>query len=175
MQTMVISNKGQVKIQQMAFMLIALFIFFALVGMVLLVFTFSKVGDAATELREKNAMLLASKLANSPEFACGDSFGNNKLACVDFDKVMALKANIGRYDKFWGVSNIEIRKVSSNAEILCTQGNYPNCDIIRLREKDILGFDSSNFVSLCHKESNLEGFYDKCEVARLMISYEVVE
>jgi len=172
LQTMV--KKGQVKIQQMAFMLIALTIFFVLVGMVVLIFTFSGVTDAATELNERNAMLLVSKLSNSPEFACGDSFGNNKLACVDFDKVMALKMNIEEYENFWGVSNIEIRKLSSSGRsTLCTQGNYPNCEIIRLIDKEIAGFDSSNFVSLCHKEKFEDTFYDKCELAKLMISYEV--
>jgi hypothetical protein len=169
------SKKGQVKTQQMAFMLIALTIFFVLVGLVVFIFTFSNVGDAATELREKNAMLLASKLANSPEFACGDSYGNNKLACVDFDKLMALKENINRYDKFWGVANIEVRKIYPSGDTICTKGNYPNCEIIRLRDKEVSGFDSTNFVSLCHKKGIEGDFYDKCELAKLIISYEVAQ
>jgi len=166
-------KKAQLKIQQMAFMLIVVTLFFVLVMMFVLVVKFSGLKNTAMELEEKNAMLLVSKIANSPEFSCGESFGRNKINCVDWDKLMILKENIGKYERFWGVSNIEIKKIypTENSEVICDKYNYPECGITRIMPKDVQGFDVSNFVTLCRKTMSSDGFYDKCEVARIMASY----
>jgi len=155
----------------------AVTLFFVLVGMFVLVFMFSGLKESATELKERNAMLLVTKLANSPEFSCGESFGSNRINYIDADKVMILRENINKYTDFWDVSNIEIRKIypKTESEIICNLGNYPNCNVIRVRLKNVAGTDLSNFVSLCRKESSEGEVYDKCELARLIISYEVVE
>ena len=168
-----VNNKGQLKIQQMAFMLLAVTLFFVLVGMFVLVYKFAGLRESATLLEQENAMLLVTKIANSPEFSCGGSFATQRLKCIDFDKVMALKMGIGRYDDFWGVQNLEIRKVypvSGNIE--CTPANYPDCGVIKLRSEDISGFVASNFVSLCRKELFEGDIENKCELARIMVSYE---
>ncbi len=167
-------KSGQFRIQQMAFMLMAVTLFFALVGMFILAIKFSGLKESATALEEKNAMLLVTKLANSPEFSCGEAFGSSRINCIDADKVMMLRENIDKYTNFWGVSNIEIRKIypSENFGVICDLGNYPDCNIIQLRSKEVAGYDMSNFVSLCRKESFDEEVYDKCELARIMVSYE---
>ncbi len=172
MQTMV-KNKGQLKIQQMTFMLLAVTLFFILIGMLVLVYQFSGMKESATRLQEENAMRLVSKIANSPEFSCGKSFGTQKIKCMDFDKIMALKINIDKYQNFWGVKNLEIRKIypNSSREIECDSGTYPNCNLIRL-QGNFSGYGESNFVSLCRKdffEGNIE---DKCELAEIIVSYE---
>ena len=169
-----LNKKAQLKIQQMAFMLMAVIIFFVLVGMFVLTIRFSGLKKSATLLEEENAMLLVSKLADSPEFSCGESFGTRKANCIDADKAMMLKESIEKYSGFWGVSNIEIRKIypKSQSEIICDRLNYPNCNIIRLISGEVSGVGVSNFVSLCRKESS-EGYnYDKCELAKLVVSYE---
>ena len=163
---------GQMKIQQMAFMLIAITLFFALVAIFVISFKYSGLKQSAMELEEENAMMLVTKLANSPEFSCGESFGETKINCIDENKVMALKENPA-YSEFWKVSNIEIRKIyPKTEEKICDSGNYPNCNIIKMYQKEISGFDASNFVSLCRKESVDGETYDKCELAKMMISYE---
>jgi len=155
-------------------MLLAVTIFFVLVGVLILSYKLSGLRKMATDLNEENAMTLATKLANSPEFSCGEAFGNIKTSCVDADKLMVLRENIDKYSKFWGVTNIEVRKIypSDKQEITCTLGNYPNCNIIRLKESEISGYDASNFVSLCRKESFEGEIYDKCELAKIVIKYE---
>jgi hypothetical protein len=170
-------SKGQLKIQQMAFMLIAVTLFFVLVGLFVLVFKLSSLKQLATELQERNAMTLVTKFANSPEFSCGESFGTSKINCIDADKIMMLKQNIEEYKELWGISNIEIRKIypKSEKDILCNQNNYPNCNIIRLIDENIKGVDLMNFVALCRKEYSEEETYDKCELAKLMISYEEIK
>jgi hypothetical protein len=174
---MVKNRKAQLKIQQMAFMLIAVTLFFALVGLFVIVFKSSGLKETATEIQERNAMLLVTKLANSPEFSCGKSFGNSRTNCIDADKVMMLRSNIEKYENFWDVSNIEILKVypKTEEEIVCETGNYPNCSVIRIIDKEIKGISLVNFVSLCRKEYSKGEVYDKCEIAKLMVSYEGVK
>lgn len=168
-------KKAQIKIQQMVFMLVAVTLFFALVAMFIIMIKFSGLNEDATRLEEKNAMLLATKLANSPEFSCGQVFGGDKTNCIDEDKIMVLKNNMIDYVGFWGkdISNIEIRIIYPVEEtILCTAGNYPNCNVIRLFSDEVAGYGQPNFVSLCRKE-NIEGeIVDKCEIAKLTINYE---
>ncbi len=168
-----VGNKGQMKIQQMAFMLVAVILFFALVGVFVIVVRFSGLKQASVILEEENSMLLVTKLANSPEFACGSSFGSSRLSCIDGDKIMILKEHISEYSGFWGIAEIEIRKVYPYSRIECNLENYPDCGIIKVYSKNVNKLPaSSNFVALCWKESSSIGVYDKCEIARLMISSE---
>ena len=158
----------------MAFMLIAVTLFFALVGLFITSVLFSGLSNSRALLEEKNAMLLASRLANSPEFSCGNAFGTSRTNCVDFDKVMALKEQIKKYSDtgFWGVTGIEIVKIHPNEYpgVLCSLENYPNCEKIEL-VKTNSGTGISNFISLCRKEA-LEGeIEDKCEIAKIVLNY----
>lgn len=155
----------------MAFMLMAITLFFVLVGMFFLTMQFSNIKESASVLEEKNALLLVTKLANSPEFSCGNSFGIVGISCVDSDKVMALKNNIDNYKNFWGISSIEIRKIYPASQgIECASSNYPNCNIIKINNGEIAS-EYSNFVSLCRKESVNGETYDKCELAKLIVGY----
>jgi hypothetical protein len=167
--------KAQMKIQQMAFMLIAVTLLFAFAGIFVLSMKLSGLKNSATMLEQENAMLLVTKLANSPEFSCGESFGgNDKTNCIDIDKAMILKENIAKYSNFWGVSDIEIRKIypAENRDVQCTINNYPDCNLITLFSTSGAGYDSSNFVSLCRKErAENGGFYDKCELGKLLVRY----
>jgi len=166
-------KKGQMKIQQMAFMLLAVTLLFVLAGMAFLVIKMGDLRESAQLAKERDANLLILKLANSPEFACGASLGNPKTGCIDEDKIMILsqEKNINKYKNFWGVSKIEIRRLypSENKKVICNIGNYPNCEIIGVLEKGESGFSSSNFVSLCRKASLNGEIYDKCDIARLII------
>ena len=164
------NKKAQLKIQQMAFMLIAITLFFALVGMFFLSFQISKIRETAGVLEEKNALLLVSKLANSPEFSCGDAF-ESQTNCVDSDKIMALKNSIDKYENFWGASNIQIRKIypAGNPKE-CTNANYPDCNIINLFGEEITS-EYSNYVALCRKDSFAGKNFDRCEIAKLMVGY----
>ncbi len=169
-----ISNKSQFKIQQMAFMLLAVTLFFVLAGIFVLIFKFSDLKDAATEISEKNALLLVTRLANSPEFSCGEVFDYAGIACIDSDKVMALKQSQKEYGDFWGVLNIEIRKILSNKTDECTIKNYPDCGFIKIKRSDEIGDFISNFVILCRKNGFEGEVYDKCEISRLMVSYKPI-
>jgi len=186
------NKKAQMKIQQMSFMIIAVFLFLSMVGMVVVTVKLSELRNSATELEEQNAKLLASKIASSPEFSCEEVYGNARTDCIDLDKVMALKSNIRKYEDFWGVSNIEIRieypPTIPYKQIECiplvSYPKYPNgtvCNYIKLINKpNAKGLDKSNFVAVCRKEVYrkkvdavyVEEIVDKCEMGKIIIRYE---
>jgi hypothetical protein len=166
-------KRGQIKIQQMIFMIVAVGLLFVLVGVFFLSINLSNIKQTATSLAEENSMLLVSKVANSPEFSCGNAFGTSRANCIDFDKIIYL-AKMGDYSNFWGVAKIEVRKILPNdGDTVCTSDNYPNCGIVNVLNKNvkILPY-SSNFVSLCRKETDGKIIYDKCELALLLIASE---
>ena len=164
------NKRGQLKIQQMAFVLLAITLFFVLAGIFALVFLMSGLSGDATALEEKNAMLLVAKLANSPEFSCGRAYGSDKINCIDADKIMVLSKSMDRYSKFWGVNSIEVRKIYPEEDTsICTLSNYPNCNSIKI--KSGTGYVRENFVTLCRKEQDKGVTYDNCDIAKLMVSY----
>jgi len=155
-------------------MLIAVTFLFILVGVFFLSIRLYNLKKTASSLEEQNALLLVSKLANSPEFSCGNSFGRSRTSCVDFDKLISLQGRLEEYSELWGVAKIELRKVyPSEGNVVCDANNYPNCDLVEILDKNVnMQPASSNFVSLCRKESDGIIIYDKCELARLMVSSE---
>lgn len=163
---------AQMKIQQMAFMLMAITLFFVLVGIFVIVIRFSGLKEASQTLESENAMLLVSKLANSPEFSCGNAFGALSN-CIDADKVMILKDN-EEYKSFFGVAEIEVRKIyPDNGDTICNNENYEDCGIIKVLDRNVKTLaSSSNFVSLCRKETDETGIYDKCVLAKLIVTGE---
>jgi hypothetical protein len=169
------SKNAQLKIQQMAFMLIAITLFFVIVGLFVLKIRLSGLESSVNVLEERNALLLVTRLSNSPEFSCGEAFGNARTNCIDSDKVMMLKSMDAKYAGFWGVENIEIRRIypSVKGDVECTLANYPDCGIMRIHEGRISS-EHSNFVSLCRKEFSEERkrVENRCEIAKLMVGYE---
>jgi hypothetical protein len=164
------SKRSQMKIQQTAFMLIAVTLFFVLAGIFVLSFRLSDLKKQAASLQEENALLLASKIANSPEFSCGNAFGTTRTNCIDLDKVMALKDK-KEYENFWKGSNIEIRKLYPPSQEECSMINYPDCGIIKIAVKTNTGTSVGNFASLCRKELVDGESIDKCEIGKILVSY----
>lgn len=155
-----------VKIQQMAFMLIAVTLLFSFVGIFFLKIILSDANQSAESLEEKDALLTVARLADSPEFSCGEAFGTSKTSCVDFDKVLALSESSSVYSGFWGVEGIRIRKIYPESDVSCTRANYPDCGEILLLDDEGIGV--SNFVSLCRngKEDYI------CELAKIEVFYD---
>jgi hypothetical protein len=167
-------KRAQIKIQQMAFMLVAVVLFFAIAGLFLFSFVFSGVKSSSEIAEQREALLLVSKLSNSPEFSCGNAFERSEGNCIDADKIMALKKYQNIYTDFWEVSGIQIRKVfpENRDSIECTEINYPDCNVITIKKADS-GIGFSNFAALCRK------FYDEkkatqknvCELAKIIVTY----
>jgi len=166
---MVGRKKAQVKIQQMAFMIIGLTLFFVLVGLFVLSFGLSGLQESKDALDEERATLLVGKLSDAPEFLCGGAYGTRKSNCIDMDKIFILKENIENYKNFWEVEGITILVLSSNSTLECNSNNYPECGRFIVLGDGKSGIDKSDFVSLCRKEKSENLIYDKCELGKLIV------
>ncbi len=162
----IVLNKGQLKIQQMAFMLVAVTVFFILVFLFYVsVKTFNLQNDVL-ELRREKAVGLVTKIASTPEF----NFEGIPRG-IDMDKLMVLK-NAREYKGFWGVKGIIVKKLYPvNNEVECNEGNYPNCNVIKLFTKKS-NAPIGSYVALCRKDSVSGESYDRCEIGFLMIEVE---
>jgi len=164
-----INKKTQMKIQQMAFMLMAIVLFFILAGLFWLSVKYSEIHKIASQLEQEKGVIAASFLGDSAEFTCGDY-------CVDTDKLIILKERLA-YKNFWDFAYIEIIKVGEEAAknpVECRRDNYPNCNLYTIYNKNKKSTrEAKSFVALCRKE-NLNGIiYDQCELGFLKIGYEI--
>lgn len=168
-----VNSKGQMKTEQMTFMLLAVTLFFVLAGLFVFAIFFQGVKSSSAQVQQENAMYLVSKLSNSPEFTCGGAFQTSGLNCVDEDRVMALSENSGKYSNFWGVEGIQIRQIYplKDANIVCNSSNYPDCGIINVLPSS-QGTSVSNFVALCRYDNSSAGtFMPKCNLAEIVVTY----
>ena len=131
------SKKAQMKIQQMAFMLVAVMIFFAMIALIYFSISLSNLKAKAEQLREDEVLELARQLAGTPEFAFTSS--TDCVSCIDLDKVFYLKET--EFTKrFWNLNYLMIERVypngftSSMDETECTSDSYRtgNCNKITL-------------------------------------------
>lgn len=161
------NKKAQLKIQQMSFMLIAVFVFFMLVLLFYLAVSMSGLRNTVRDLESDRVAGMVTKIASSPELIFED-----RPNSVDEDKLMMLK-NQQRYKDFFGINGLIIEKVyPRNRGVECTMSNYPECDIIKI----FIGDEESEsaregaFVALCRKITIESRPENKCELAILMIN-----
>ncbi len=157
------NKKGQLKIQQMAFVLVALMVFFVLVALVYFSIRLSNLENTASELGDERAKGELRALSGSAEFAYTP---DDCAGCIDLDKVLILKES-SAYDGFWNFDYLKIEALGRDGE--CTKFNYPDCGSITLIESEDFGSTVSSFVSLCRWEESFEG-YVKCELGRVVAS-----
>ena len=168
---------SQAKIQEMIFMLLGVALFFIIVFLFFITFSLNSVKDSAKEKSRDDAILLASRLAGSPEFACPSiSSGGSGFICIDGDKVLALSMQKD-YARYWDVNSIRIDKVypAITGKTICNIGNYPNCNsfvIIANRTSQVEEY--SSFVSICRTENKDNNFYSLCELGKIVISPKVL-
>ena len=163
---MINNKKAQLKIQEMAFFLVAIVLFFILVGLFVFSIIFSNLSKGATQAAEQRTLSSITNLADSPEFSCGEP------NCVDADKIIGLMQN-NRYENFWPFSSLKVLKSSGfdkteSEMIKCSVANYPNCDIFEIYDKNENERAISNFVALCRVELENTYNYKRCEIAKLI-------
>jgi len=147
------SKKAQLKIQQMAFVLVALMIFFGLVALFYFSIWISGIEKSAVERTEQEAFQIALSITGSPEFIFTSS--SDCSSCIDLEKAASLDKD--KYKNLWNLDYLEIERVypiPPNKDE-CTPSNYPNCGkltIISDSTKNI-GSTSRVFVSLVRREN----------------------
>jgi len=164
-------SKGQLKIQQMAFVLVATMIFFSLVFLFYVVVRYSSLEGDVEELRSQEVLETIRQISTTAEFSWTRE---SCSSCIDLDKVLMLKGRES-YGGFWkGVPLLQIERVHPRYnEQECTTQTYPECDVITLIKKDTNIVAHSSFVSLCRFES--EEKYYKCELGKIRMAYESIK
>ncbi len=153
-------SKGQLKIQEMAFVLVALMIFFAMISLVYFSLRISTLQSTAQDLEDEYAKEVVKKLTQTPEFSWNS--GERCESCLDLDKAFLLKDRKS-YQNFWELDYLMIEKVYPSGKGECTKTNYPNCGSITIIN-GTKGIPTDTYVSLCRIEN---GKYPKCEMGRI--------
>jgi len=161
---------GQMKIQQMAFMLVAVFIFFSLVAIFFIKIQLSGLKGDAANLERDQVISSLNVIADMPEFNCGSS----QTLCLDEDKLRVMSGEIGKdYREFWPVASIRVYKVYPVIEeiIECPNNNCNYYEIYDNGQKNSKEF--STFVSICKRLREESYTYDRCEIGKLVVGMKI--
>jgi len=151
----------------MAFVLVALMIFFAVVVLVWVSLQQSNLEGDVAGLRETEAIELVRTLANTPEFRFS---ATDCAECVDLDKVFMLSEQ-DSYEGFWArINYLEVRRVEPSFGRACVQGTYPECDSITLIDTGGDTVTHSTFVALCRYDAARNA--PKCELGKLIAGFD---
>lgn len=162
------NKNGQMKTQQMAFVLVAIVVFFAIAGLIYFSIGFGGLKESAADLSAQEAKELVQKISGSAEFSVAGCSN-----CVDFDKLMTLKGRKS-YEGFWNLGYLAVKVTyPENQEVECTKANYPNCNKITIIDSQEIGNAQGAFVSVC-KIDNKNGAYEKCEIGKIYASAEQI-
>jgi hypothetical protein len=99
-----VKKTGQYQIQQMAFMILAIFFFFVLVGLFFAGWQYSNMKRGFFESQEKKAMSALKTISDSTELNCKD----NTPWCIDKDKLIAFSESSHLYQNYFSVASIEV-------------------------------------------------------------------
>ncbi len=155
-------SKGQLKIQEMAFVLVAIMIFFAMIALIYFSVRLNSLEGDVQNLEDDYAKEIVKKITLSPEFSWESGSCDS---CLDFDKAFLLKDRKS-YQNFWELDYLAVERVhpvSNRGE--CNNDNYPDCGIVTIRNVT-KGAPADTFVSICR----IEDGKTKCELGRIYAS-----
>ncbi len=163
-------KKGQLKIQQMSFMIIAVFFFFVLVGLFFVSYYAKSIRSGAARLEEEQAIASLQTLMDMPEL---NYYGTGyEILSLDEDKLLVMSAQ--DYGELWPVVSIGVYKVypAFEEKIKCPAQNCNYYEVYNSEQGDIRTY--SSFVSICKKE-RMGYVYDRCEIGKLVVGVRDVE
>ena len=159
-----VEMRGQMKIQQMAVMIVAVFFFFVLVGLFFLGIMFKDVKGSAGDLQRAQAISSLSVIADMPELNYDSSWSMS----LDEDKLRIMSGDFGRnYDLFWPVASVGVYKVYPRFdEIRKCPG--ADCNYYEIYDNGQKGVSTvSAYVAICEK---VRGMADgRCEIGKLVV------
>lgn len=153
-------KKSQFKIQETAFVLLAVIILFGLIFLFFARFELGKITSTSRELREDRAILRVRAVASMPELRCSESYSKiSEVLCLDRDKVKAFNDSStlrGAYKKVWDGAYV--------TEII-VQELVPENKVYWVYKSTGGNESYYSFIPLCSR--------DKCSVARLIVGIKI--
>lgn len=165
-------KKGQMKIQQMAFMILAVFLFFILVGLFFLNVSFRDLNKGAEQLYKDQAISSLEVIANMPEL----SYDSRESLTLDEDKLRIMSGNFSSaYEGFWPVASVKAYKVYPKIDkmIKCPALNCNYYEVYDSGQTSVKEY--STYVSICRKVKDVGYVYDRCEIGKLVVGVIVNE
>ncbi len=165
-------KSGQMKIQQMTFMILAVFLLFVFVGLFFINWQFKDVKKSFEELSKEEAISSLEVISDMAELNCDQS----RRLCIDEDKLMIMASDFGKaYETFWPVSSIKVYKIypAFDKVTRCPALNCNYFEVFDNKQKDSREF--SSFVNLCKKLSENDFIYERCEIAKLVVGMKINE
>jgi len=159
------------KIQQMAFMILAVFLFFVLVGLFFLAIQFRDINKNADRMQTEQAISSLKVIADMAEL----SYDSTDTLTIDEDKLKIMSTKFSeKYKNFWPVASIKIYIIypSFNKTIKCPETNCNYYEILDNGQKNIKEY--STFISICSKINNF-GVYDKCGIGKIVVGVKINE
>jgi len=154
---MKIKNKnGQLKIQEMAFVLVAVVFLFSIVFLFFVRFQSAQLTEQAQFLREYRSISMLESVAGMPELQCALQ-GKGVSVCIDSGKLAAFSGDSGlkqKYEEIWENSNIAGVSVE---EVYPENHEY---EIYKNDSNNTITY--STYVPLCSPEG--------CSIATIKIS-----
>lgn len=165
-------KKADMQIQQMAFMIVAVFIFFGLVGIFFINIQIKKLGGNAASLQRDQAISSLQVIADMPELA----FKSSETLVLDEDKLRVMSEDFGKnYESLWPVASIDVYKIYPKPEkfIKCPA---QNCNHYKIYDNNQTSKQTySTFVSICSKQKESGSFYERCEIGKLVVGVNINE
>lgn len=157
-------KKGQMKIQEMAFVLVTVIFFFALLFLFFARFQYTQLQKTSEEIRELRTVTMLRVVASLPELRCSSSFGKaTEVACIDKDKLRAFDEHLGlrkKYENIWKsayITNVTIDEI------------YPEGQkyVVYDRTADKSTRTYSTYIPLCEETTQQKS---KCNIAKIKIT-----
>lgn len=163
-------GKGQMKIQQMAFMIVAVFFFFILVGLFFLGWQYKSIRGSFESLEREQAIASLRVISDMSELNCDEG----RSLCLDYDKLEVM-ASYEKYDEFWPVESVKIYQVYPPFSTLI-KCPAKSCNYWEIYDSEQEGArEYSTFVNIC-KTVNSGGYvYEDCELGKLVLGVRVIE
>lgn len=164
---MVLKEKlAQMKIQQMAFLILAVMFFFALVGLFILRISLANLEGDFSNLNKEQAITSIQVVTSSTELNCN----SREELCLDEDKLQIMSGDFKEfYSSFWPVAFIKVYKYSAfnSSPVKCPS---PNCNHYEVHNNGQEFFETrSSIISICKKSTIDSSRYESCEVGRIEI------
>lgn len=159
MQKKLANKKAQVKIQEMAFVLVAIVILGGIVFIFFSKFQLANVQKAAETVKQKEAISLLERISAMPEIKCAER-GVEKF-CIDQDKleIFIPMAASSAYIKQWqGMQKVSISNIWPDEKEWTIYGKWQG------------NFTYSTFINVCKQEFK-EASSWTCSLALMEISY----
>jgi len=140
----------------MAFMLVALAVFFSMVGLIYFSIALNNLETRVTGLQDQESKELVRKLTGAPEFTF--TAETDCSSCIDMDKAFFL-ATDSDYQDLWNLDYLMIEKIYPPATGDCTPGNYPNCkELLIIKKTEDFESVASAFVTIVRWDKQKEDY-----------------